>query len=105
MTFEASRFLMSLHAVAGAAREANRVYAVRGNQQEAETIALEYLQKSSFNIDELQISFSTDASSISGFEILSCQVEIDFEDVSLISDPFNLGAQHVRGHSSMMIEN
>lgn len=101
MTIEASRFLMSLHSVAGAAREANRVFAVRGDEAEARLVAIEYMQRSFFNIQDLDISFTTNASSIRDFEVLSCEVEIDYEDVSLISDPFNLGAQQVRGHSSM----
>ena len=101
MTIEASRFLMSLHSVAGAAREANRVFAVRGDEAEARLVAIEYMQRSFFNIQDLDINFTTNASNISDFEVLSCEVEIDYEDVSLISDPFNLGAQQVRGHSSM----
>lgn len=101
MTIEASRFLMSLHSVAGAAREANRVFAVRGDEAEARLVAIEYMQRSFFNIQDLDISFTTNASSIRDFEVLSCEVDIDYEDVSLISDPFNLGAQQVRGHSSM----
>ena len=104
MTIEASRFLMSLHSVAGAAREANRVFAVRGDQAAAEQVALEYMQRSFFSIEDLDLTFTTAPSSISGFEVLSCQVEIDYEDVSLISDPFNLGAQQVRGFSSMYRE-
>ena len=101
MTIEASRFLMSLHSVAGAAREANRVFAVQGDEAEARLVAIEYMQRSFFNIQDLDISFTTNASSIRDFEVLSCEVDIDYEDVSLISDPFNLGAQQVRGHSSM----
>lgn len=105
MTFEASRFLMSLHSVAGAAREANRIFAVRGNQEEAEAVALEYMQRSFFSIQDLELTFTTEPSIVEGFEILSCEVEIDFEDVSLINDPFNLGAQQVRGHSSIYRSN
>ena len=105
MTIEASRFLMSLHSVAGAAREANRVFAVRNDQAAAEQVALEYMQRSFFNIQELELTFTTEPSSIEGFEVLSCEVEIDYEDVSLISDPFNLGAQEVRGFSSMYRSN
>ena len=101
MTIEASRFLMSLHTVAGAAREANRVFAVRGDEAEARLVAIEYMQRSFFNIQDLDVNFTTNASNIRDFEVLSCVVEIDYEDVSLISDPFNLGAQQVRGHSSM----
>jgi len=101
MTIEASRFLMSLHSVAGAAREANRVFAVRNNQEDAEQVAIEYMQRSSFNIESLDLTFTTEPSSIDGFEVLNCTVEIDYADVSLISDPFNLGAQNVRGFSSM----
>ena len=101
MTIEASRFLMSLHSVAGAAREANRVFAVRGDEAEARLVAIEYMQRSFFNIQDLDVNFTTNASNIRDFEVLSCEVEIDYEDVSLISDPFNLGAQQVRGHSSM----
>lgn len=101
MTIEASRFLMSLHTVAGAAREANRVFAVRNNQEDAEQVALEYMQRSFFDIENLDLTFTTEPSSIDGFEVLSCTVEINYEDVSLISDPFNLGAQNVRGFSSM----
>ena len=105
MTIEASRFLMGLHSVAGAAREANRVFAVRGDETEARTVALDYMQRSFFNIQDLDVTFTTTPSTISGFEVLSCEVEIDYEDVSLISDPFNLGAQQVRGHSSMYKSN
>ena len=105
MTIEASRFLMSLHSVAGAAREANRVFAVRNDETEAKTVALEYMKRSSFNIQDLQVTFTEKPSTIVGFEILSCEVEIDYEDVSLISDPFNLGAKHVRGHSSIYKSN
>ena len=101
MTIEASRFLMSLHSVAGAAREANRVFAVRGDEAEARLVAIEYMQRSFFNIQDLDVNFTTNASNIRDFEVLSCVVEIDYEDVSLINDPFNLGAQQVRGHSSM----
>jgi len=105
MTIEASRFLMSLHSVAGAAREANRVFAVRGDQDAAQQVALEYMQRSFFRIQDLDVTFATEPSNIEGFEVLSCEVEIDFEDVSLISDPFNLGVQEVRGFAAMYRSN
>ena len=101
MTIEASRFLMSLHSVAGAAREANRIFAVRNDQDAAEQVALEYMQRSFFRIEDLDIGFDTAPSAVEGFEVLSCTVTIDYEDVSLISDPFNLGAQNIQGFSSM----
>lgn len=105
MTIEASRFLMSLHSVAGAAREANRVFAVRGDQDAAQQVALDYMQRSFFRIQDLDVTFATEPSNIEGFEVLSCEVEIDFEDVSLISDPFNLGVQEVRGFAAMYRSN
>jgi len=96
---------MSLHSVAGAAREANRVFAVQNDQAAAEQVALDYMQRSFFRIEDLDITFTTTPSAVSGFEVLSCAVTIDYEDVSLISDPFNLGAQNIQGFSSIYRSN
>ena len=63
------------------------------------------MQRSFFRIQDLDVTFATEPSNIEGFEVLSCEVEIDFEDVSLISDPFNLGVQEVRGFAAMYRSN
>ena len=102
MMFEASRFLMGVHAVTGAAREAARVYSVRGDENSARTAAVDYLKKSSFKVDNVNVDFTISASAIPEMQNFSCTVEIDYEDVSLLGDPFHLGASEVRGYAAMM---
>ncbi len=100
--FEASRFLMGLHAATGAAREAVRIMAVAGEQSTAESVAVDYLRRSSFDVGEVNFDFVTSESSIPGYQNIECTVEVDYADVSLIGDPFNIGASHVRGYSAML---
>ena len=102
MMFEASRFLMGLHATTGAAREAVRSFAIQGDETTARLVAVQYLRSSSFDVDEVKVDFTTSPSGIAGMENIECSIEIDFKDVSLVGDPFNLGAEHVRGFSAMM---
>ena len=102
LMFESSRFLMGLHATTGAAREAVRIYSVRGDEASARSAAEQFLRQRSFNVENLVVKFEKLDSDVPGMEISECTVQVDYEDVSLVGDPFNLGASHVRGYSSML---
>ena len=103
MMFEASRFLMGLHATTGAAREAVRVFSVRGDEMAARTAAVDYLRRSTFNIDDVIVTFENSASDTPDVQNVSCVVEVDYSDVSLIGGPFSLGEGPVRGFGAMMV--
>ena len=89
---EASRFLTSLNATAGAARETARLVAVAGIDQGA---ALEHakavMEHSLFRPDTVQVEITNEPSDVPGFNLVSIDVSIDYSDVSVIGDPFNLG--------------
>jgi len=105
MMVEASRFMTSLNATAGAAREVARLVAVSGVD---DTAALEHakavMKQSLFETDRVEVVVNNEPSSVPGMNMISVEVSIDFADVSLIGDPFNLGVTNVRGFSSMLRE-
>ena len=105
MMVEASRFLTSLNATAGAAREVARLVAVAGvDQGTAEEHAKAVMEHSLFKSDSVQVHITNEASEVEGFNLVSIEVSIDFSDVSIIGDPFNIGVTTVRGYSSMLSE-
>ncbi len=95
---------MGLHAVAGAAREATRVYSVQADKDMATQVAKDYIRKSYFDVNAVRLEFKDEPSAVPGFRSLSCALEIDYEDVSIISDPFNFGGNPVRGYASMLTQ-
>ena len=98
---EASRFLMGLHATTGAAREAARTFAVRGDEAAARTAAIDFLRSSSFNIEDVNVTFSRTDSIVPSVQNISCVVQVDYSDVSLIGGRFSLGKGAVRGYGAM----
>ena len=105
MMVEASRFLTSLNATAGAAREVARLVAISGvDQSTAERHAKDVMEHSLFKSDSVQVAVTNEDSSVEGFDMVSVEVSIDFSDVSIIGDPFNIGVTAVRGYSSMLSE-
>ena len=103
MMFEASRFLMGLHAVTGAARESVRIFAVRGDEEAARAAAVDYLKRSTFNVDEVIVTFEQSASDTADVQNFSCTVEVDYSEVSLIGGPYSLGEGSVIGYGAMMV--
>ena len=105
MMVEASRFLTALNATAGAAREVARLVAIGGvDQSTAEQHARDVMEHSLFNSDTVRVEITNEASSVEGFNLVSVEVSIDFSDVSVVGDPFNLGVTEVSGFSSMISE-
>ena len=105
MMVEASRFLTALHATAGAAREVARLVAVADvDQATAEQHARDVMEHSLFRSDTVQVEITDEPSSVTGFNLITVEVSIDFADVSVIGDPFNLGVTEVSGFSSMLSE-
>ena len=103
MMVEASRFLTSLNAIAGAAREVARLVAVSGVDQEtAEQHAKDVMEHSLFRSDTVEVEITDEPSNVPGMNLVSIEVSIDFEDVSVIGDPFNIGVAEVRGFSSRL---
>ncbi len=103
---ESSRYLMALHATTGAARAAARATAISGaTQSEAETIAKNYMSASSFASDTVTLNVEDDPSTVANMNQISCTVTIDFDAVSVIGDPFSIGATNVTGFSSMLAPN
>ena len=98
---ESSRGLMAVDAISGAAREVARFAAIReADQSELEDLASEYLAKSNFQTDSVEVLFEQSPSSIDDVDNISCTVTMTFADVSLIGNPF--GFTTVRGHASTM---
>ena len=103
MMVEVSRYLMALHAVTGAARVAARATAIAGvSESDATIIAQEYMSASSFNSDSVTLDVDTDARTDINMNQVTCTVSIDFAAVSLVGDPFSIGANIVNGSSSML---
>ena len=103
LLFETSRALMGLHAVSGAAREAARVFAVRGDSAAARDVAIDYLMRSSFNIADANVNFAESASDTPNVRNVSCTVEVDYADVSIVGGTYSLGDGVVRGYGAMMV--
>ena len=105
MMIEASRFLTCLNATAGAARETARLVAIAGvDEATAEQHAKDVMEHALFKPDTVKIQITNEASSVPDMNLVSVEVSIDFADVSVIGDPFNLGVTVVRGYSSMLSE-
>jgi len=103
MMIESSRFLTATHATTAAAREAARVSAVSGaSNEEATQVAKDLIAASYFDTETVEVIIEASDSSVSGMKKYSCKVAIDFEAVSVIGDPFNLGVAKVKGHSAML---
>ena len=97
---------MALHATTGAARAAARATAIQGaTLSEAETIAKDYMSASSFASDSVTLDVDDRPSTVANLDQISCTVTIDFDAVSVIGDPFSIGANNVRGSSSMLAPN
>lgn len=106
LMIESSRYLMALHATTGAARAAARATAIQGaTLSEAETIAKDYMSASSFASDSVTLDVDDRPSTVANLDQISCTVTIDFDAVSVIGDPFSIGANNVRGFSSMLAPN
>lgn len=105
MMVEASRFLSSLHATAGAAREVARLIAVNGvDISTAEEHARLVMENSLFRSDSVTVTVDNAPSLVPDASIITVTVTIDFSDVSVIGDPFNIGVVDVRGTSSRLVE-
>jgi len=103
LMIEASRYLMALHAVTGAARTAARATAIGGvSSNAAETLAKDYMSASSFAPDSVTLEVDTRPSTVPNMDQVVCTVRIDFDAVSLIGDPFSIGASIVTGNSAML---
>ena len=100
--FEASRYLMGVHATTGAAREAVRIFAVTRDIESARTVARDFLTNSSFDVQTVNIAFEELNSDIPDMEIISCTVEINYSDVSILGDPFRLSTTSVPGNATIM---
>ena len=103
MMFETSRALMGLHAVSGAAREAARVFSIRGDEAAARDVAIDYLMNSSFNIADADVTFEQSASDTPNVRNVSCTVEVNYSDVSIVGGNYSLGNGVVRGFGAMMV--
>ena len=103
MMVEVSRFLTCLNATAGAAREVARLVAVA---EVSDATALQHakdvMEHSYFKTDTVKVVITNEASDVSDFNLVSVVVTIDYSDVSIIGDPFNIGVNKVRGYSSML---
>ena len=99
---EASRLLMGLHAATGAAREAAKIYSVTRNIESAKSVVNEFLTSSYFEVGSVKVIIEESNSNIPDMELISCTVEIDYKDVSLIGDPFNLNTTIVPGFATMI---
>lgn len=106
LMIESSRYLMALHATTGAARAAARATAVGGvSLSEATTIAQNYMSASSFSSDSVTLEVDTEPSAVADMDQISCTVRIDFAAVSVVGDPFSIGASSVAGFSAMLSPN
>jgi len=100
---ETSRFLSARHAVTGAAREVARRVAVTGaDQATAEQVAREFLDRSGFSTDSVEVFQEPLPSEVPNMRLVTVDVSISFNDVSLVGDPFNFAAARVQGFSSML---
>ena len=103
---ESSRYLMALHATTGAARAAARATAIAGvSSSDATQIARDYMSASSFASDTVTLDIATDPTTVDSMNQVSCTVTIDFDAVSVIGNPFSIGANSVTGFSSMLAPN
>ena len=62
------------------------------------------MEASLFSSDSVKVDITEGESTVDGFDMVSVVVRIDYADVSLIGDPFNLGVTEVRGTSAMLSE-
>ena len=103
---ELSRFMMALHATAGAAREATRAAVVTGaTESEVRDVALNFMTVSFFRTDSLTVDIDRRPSaSVAGMDTVTCTVTIAFADVSVIGDPFSFlnTVENVSGRASML---
>ena len=105
MMIEGSRFLQATDAVQGAAREASRAAAIFGHESPiCSELALTFLEHSALDTTTANIAFETESSTVDGYEVVKCTVEIDYSDVSLIGDPFSLAVSKVTGRSAILAE-
>ena len=103
MMVEASRFLTSLNATAGAAREVARIVAVtNASQSTADQLAKDIMENSLFSPTTVKVVITRKDSGVTDMKMVSVVVSIDYKDVSIIGDPFNLSVTKVRGYSSML---
>jgi len=106
LMIEASRYLMALHATTGAARSAARATAIAGvSESDATQIARNYMQASSFAPDTVTLDISNDPTTVENMTQVLCTVTIDFDAVSVIGNPFSIGATSVTGRSAMLAPN
>ena len=100
---ESSRYLMAIHAATGAARAAARATAIGGaSLADAKKLANKYMEASSFASDTVALDVDRKASDVTDWDQVSCTVTIDFAAVSVIGDPFSIGATVVTGRSAML---
>jgi len=100
---ETSRYLTSLHATTGAAREAVRLVSVGGADGPAATaLAKEFMEGSNFNPATVVANVVATESDVPGMQVFTAEVTIDYVDVSIIGDPFNFGINKVRGYATML---
>ena len=103
---ESSRYLSALDATTGAARSAARATAVAGASESTATqIAKDYMQRSSFSPDTVKLEINREDRAAINMTQVSCTVTIDFDAVSVIGNPFSIGASIVTGNSSMLAPN
>jgi len=105
MMIETSRYLMSRHAVTGAAREVARVTAVTGaDDATGRSIARTFMERSSFNAESVDVALDFENSEVPGMRIVTAEVTIDYADVSVlgIGSPFSFNRTTVNGFSSML---
>ena len=96
---------MVSNACQGAAREACRSAAIFGEDAPiVNEVAKTFLQQSGLSTTTVKVDVTSMPSSVTGYEIIQAQVDIDYAAVSLIGDPFNLSAQTVNGHSAILAE-
>ena len=102
--FETSRYLMGLQATTGAAREAAKIYSVNRDLESARTVARDFMTNSSFHVDTIQVAIDELNSDVPDKEIISCTVEIDYSEVSILGDPFRLNTLSVPGFAAIMAD-
>ncbi len=103
LMIESSRFLLALHATTGAARSAARATAIAGvSLDDATRIAKDYMSASSFAPDTVTLDIEHLPSTADNMTQVLCTVTIDFDAVSVIGDPFSIGAHIVTGTSAML---
>ena len=105
MMVEASRFLTALNATAGAAREVARLVAITdADETTALRHAKDVMENSLFASDTVKIDITNVPSNVPDMNLVTVEVSINYSDVSVVGDPFNLGVTEVTGHSSMLSE-